>query len=169
MYAVQDFNERIYSEYDPEKLMEHQFQDAIEYFLDNKDNRIRVVNISLGNEREVWHKSEFKQPPLASLIDEIAREYDDIVFVVSSGNVDPVKQFDDIARVVDHYPEYLFNKKFSDFNLINPATSALSLTVGSIASSPRMAPNSSYESQRDLLPQWQRSSSPHLYSYRTRD
>ena len=151
MYAVQDFNERIYSEYDPEKLMEHQFQDAIEYFLDNKDNRIRVVNISLGNEREVWHKSEFKQPPLASLIDEIAREYDDIVFVVSSGNVDPVKQFDDIARVVDHYPEYLFNKKFSDFNLINPATSALSLTVGSIASSPRMAPNSSYESQRDLF------------------
>ena len=113
MYAVQDFSGGVYAEYDPEKLMEHQFQDAIEYFLGNKDNRIRVVNISLGNRLEVWHKSEFRQPPLASLIDDIAREYDDVVFVVSSGNIDPVEQFGDIAGVVDHYPEYLFNKKFS--------------------------------------------------------
>jgi hypothetical protein len=151
MYAVQDLRGGIYSEYDPEKLMEHQFQDAIEYFLGNKDNRIRVVNVSLGNKFEVWHKSEFRQPPLASLIDEIAREYDDVVFVVSSGNIDPVEQFGDISGVVDHYPEYLFNKNISDFNLINPATSALAITVGSIANSPRIAPNSSFGTQSDIF------------------
>jgi hypothetical protein len=100
---------------------------------------------------EVWHKSEFRQPPLASLIDEIAREYDDVVFVVSSGNIDPVERFGDIAGVVDQYPEYLFNKEFSDFNLINPATSALALTVGSIANCPRIAPNSSFGSQSEIF------------------
>jgi len=151
MYSVKDLNGSVYSEYDPEKLMEHQFQDAIEYFLDNKDNRIRVVNISLGNRFEIWHKSEYRQPPLASLIDEIAREYDDVVFVVSTGNVDPVEQFGSIAGVVDNYPDYLFEKQCPDFNLINPATSALSLTVGSIANSPRVAPNSTFGAHSDLF------------------
>ena len=91
MYAIEDGSGGFQAKYDPGKLMEHQFQDAIKHFLDNKDNRIRVVNISLGNKLEIWHKTEFRQPPLASLIDEIAREYDDVVFVVSSGNINPVK------------------------------------------------------------------------------
>ncbi len=151
MYAVQDCSGGVYAEYDPEKLLEHQFQDAIDHFLGNKDNRIRVVNVSLGNNLEVWHKSEFRQPPLASLIDEIARDYDDVVFVISSGNVNPVNSFDDIAGVVEHYPEYLFDKKNPDFNLINPATSALSLTVGSIANRPRIADTSFFGSQRELF------------------
>lgn len=151
MYAENDFSGGVNSVYNPEKLMEHQFQDAIKYFLDNKANRIRVVNISLGNKLEIWHKSEFRQPPLASLIDEIAREYYDVVFVVSTGNFDPLASFGDIAGVVDKYPEYLFNKKFSDVNLINPATSALAITVGSIASCPRIMPNSSFDSQAQIF------------------
>ena len=52
---------------------------------------------------------------------------------------------------MDQYPEYLFNKEFPEFNLINPATSALALTVGSIASSPRIAPNSYSGSRNDEI------------------
>ena len=148
MYANSGFNGEVYPVYDPQKLMEHQFQDAIEYFLGNNDNRIKVVNISLGNDTEVWHKSVFRQPPLTSLIDEIAREYDDVVFVVSTGNV---RMSGDISGMVDGYPNCLFEDNSTEFNLINPATSALALTVGSIASTPRIAANPYNESQDDIV------------------
>jgi len=132
MYAERDLNGKaINAIYDPEKLIEHQFKDAVESFLSNPEYPIKVVNISLGNCNEIWHKHYSHQLPLAALIDELAFNFPSVVFVVSAGNQSPLHFYDSIADVVDNYPRYLFENE--DFRLINPATAALALTVGSIA------------------------------------
>ena len=117
--------------YDPEKLLEHQFKDAVESFLTNPEYRIKVVNISLGNAREVWHKHYQRQLPLAALIDELAFTFPHVVFIVSVGNQSPLNAYDSIADIVANYPKYLLEN--DDFSIINPATAALALTIGSIA------------------------------------
>ena len=54
MFAKKDFDGNpIHAMYDPEKLIEHQFQEAVESFLSNPSYHIKVVNISLGNSSEV--------------------------------------------------------------------------------------------------------------------
>ncbi|TGO02673.1 hypothetical protein PN36_21190 [Candidatus Thiomargarita nelsonii] len=89
MYAEKDFNDKaINAIYDSEKLIEHQFKDAIESFL--SEYHIKVVNISLGNCNEIWHKHYFRQLPLAALIDELAFNFPYVVFVVSAGNQSPL-------------------------------------------------------------------------------
>ena len=130
MYAEKNnFNGMVSAIYDPEKLIEHQFKDAVKSFLSTPDYHIRVVNISLGNSNEVWHKNYYRQLPLAALIDELAFIFPDVVFIVSAGNRSDV--FETIAEIKDNYPAYLTENP--DFKIINPATSALALTVGSIA------------------------------------
>ncbi len=139
MYAeTNPINGQIIAIYDPEKLVEHQFQDAIESFLSNSDYHIRVVNISLGNSYEVWHKSYSRQLPLASLIDELAYTFPNVVFIVSTGNQHPgnVVEYDTIDKIKLNYPRYLLENQV--FKLLNPATSALALTVGSITPIPRI-------------------------------
>jgi hypothetical protein len=122
--------------YDPEKLLEHQLQDAIESFLSNSEYHIRVINISLGNADEIWHRNYRRQLPLASLIDELAYTYPNILFIVSTGNQHPIDIYDKIEDITANYPTYLLHN--DKFKLINPATSALALTVGSIATSARI-------------------------------
>lgn len=122
--------------YDQEKLIEHQFQDAVVSFLSNAEYHIKVVNISLGNSNEVWHKHYSRQLPLAALIDELAYTFPHVVFIVSSGNQHPKNIYDSIPKIIENYPVYLTEN--GDFKIINPATSALSLTIGSIASSARI-------------------------------
>lgn len=117
--------------YDPEKLLEHQFKDAVESFLSNPEYHIKVVNISLGNADEVWHKDYNRQLPLAALIDELAFTFPHVVFIVSVGNQSPLNCYDSIADIKENYPKYLLEN--DDFTLINPATAALALTIGSIA------------------------------------
>ncbi|BAP55202.1 subtilisin-like serine protease [Thioploca ingrica] len=132
MYAEKNnLNGMVSAIYDPEKLIEHQFKDAVESFLSNPDYHIRVVNISLGNSNEVWHKNYHRQLPLAALIDELAFIFSDVVFIVSAGNRSPSDVFETIAEIKDNYPAYLTENP--DFKIINPATSALALTVSSIA------------------------------------
>lgn len=132
MYAEKDFNGNVVNAtYDPEKLIEHQFKDAVESFLSTYEYHIKVVNISLGNSNEVWHKNYTRQLPLAALIDELAYTYPEVTFIVSAGNQDPRKIYDSISDIADNYPKYLL--KNEDFKIINPATSALAITVGSIA------------------------------------
>jgi hypothetical protein len=121
--------------YDSEKLIEHQLKDAVTSFLSNENYHIRIVNISFGNNREIWHKDYMRQLPLAALLDELAYEYPNVIFIVSAGNQHPNNIFDTIADIKDNYPKYLLCE---DFRIINPATSALSLTVGSIAPSIRI-------------------------------
>ena len=122
---------RISTAYDPEKLVEHQLKDAVESFLANPEYHIRVVNISLGNKNEVWHKHYSRQLPLAALIDELAFEFPNVVFVVSAGNHEPTEFFDTIGDIKSNYPVYFTENP--DFRIINPATASLALTIGSIA------------------------------------
>jgi subtilisin family serine protease len=135
MYAEKNFNGSIQAIYDPEKLVEHQFQEAVESFLSNSDYQIKVVNISLGNHDEIWHKHYFRQLPFAALIDELAFTFPSVVFIVSAGNQSPLNFYDSISDIVDNYPSYLAGE---DFKIINPATAALALTVGSIAGDVRI-------------------------------
>lgn len=136
MYARKDeYSGTVSAMYDPEKLIEHQFKDAIENFLSNPDYKIKVVNISLGNSNEVWKSSYSRQLPFASLIDELAFTFPNVVFIVSSGNKNPKEIYHSVQEIVDSYPAYLLT---DDFKIINPATSALAITVGSIAGAPRI-------------------------------
>ena len=132
MYAENDLDGNpVNAIYDPEKLLEHQFKDAVESFLSNPEYHIKVVNISLGNAHEVWHKHYSRQLPLAALIDELAFTFPHVVFIVSSGNQLPLNDYESIADLIENYPNYLLEN--GNFKIINPATAALALTIGSIA------------------------------------
>lgn len=132
MYAEKnDITGEVQAIYDPEKLIEHQFKDAVESFLANAGYNIKVVNVSLGNGNEVWNKHYYRQLPLAALIDELACIYPEVVFIVSAGNQKPLNLFETIDELKGKYPNYLIEN--NDFRLINPATAALALTIGSIA------------------------------------
>jgi hypothetical protein len=125
-----NFNQAIF---DPEKLLEHQLKDIIIDFLDNNNYNIKVVNISFGSSNDIWDYTSDRQFPLAALIDEIAFEHPNVVFIVSAGNQNPGNLFNNISEIVDNYPNYLLDNP--SCRIINPATSALSLSIGSIASS----------------------------------
>ncbi|RCW62871.1 S8 family peptidase [Saliterribacillus persicus] len=131
MYGQEDIQGNFTPVYDEEKLFENQLDTAIRSFLNNEDYRIKVVNISFGNANEALRAKNNRQFPLAALLDELAYEYREVVFVVSAGNSDPRYIFDELEEIIEHYPNYLVKSEF--FRLINPATSALSITVGSIA------------------------------------
>ena len=75
---------------------------------------------------------------MASIIDELAYLYPNILFIVSTGNQHPIKNptgYTSIDEVTANYPKYLIDS--AHFKIINPATSALALTVGSIAQTER--------------------------------
>jgi hypothetical protein len=132
MYSkTNPFNGQKDTAYDAEKLVEHQLKDAVEDFLSYEDYHIRVVNISFGNDHEIWHKNYLRQLPLAALIDELAYAYPNVVFVVSTGNQSIISNYETIDEKKENYPKYLVDNV--EANIINPATSALSLTTGSIA------------------------------------
>ncbi len=130
MYADTSGSE-LFARYDEKKLFEHQLKDAVDYFLSNLTNNIKVVNLSLGNSDEIWDGNRTHQFPLAALLDELAITYPNVVFVVSAGNSNPSLIFNTLAEIIDGYPDYLFEEP--GFKIINPSTSALSLTVGSLA------------------------------------
>ncbi|MEL4026665.1 S8 family peptidase [Lysinibacillus endophyticus] len=132
MYGQYGFDGQVMgSTYDPQKLLESQFKEAIQHFLDNPSYKVKVVNISFGNSDEILNEESNRQFPLAALIDELAFEYSECVFVVSAGNRDFLLQDYDSDDVIENYPDYLTNDE--SFRLINPATASLAITVGSIA------------------------------------
>lgn len=131
MYAeTNEITGQISAKYDSEKLVEHQFKDAVESFLSNPEYNIRVVNISIGNIHEVWHKNYSRQFPFAALIDELSYTYPFVVFVVSTGNMPPLNAYDSIEDILQKYPGFLYEN--DQFKIINPATAAIAITVGSI-------------------------------------
>lgn len=132
MYAEKDLSGKvIQATYDSEKLIEHQLKDAVESFLSNPEYHIKVVNISMGHQHEIWHKHYSRQLPLAALIDELAFTFPHVVFVVSVGNQNPFDFYNSIADVLENYPRYLTENE--NFKIINPASAALALCVGSIS------------------------------------
>jgi hypothetical protein len=116
------------NEYDPDSLLENQLDDAIQYFTQSYEN-CKVVNISLGDPRLAFRDGQ-KQFRLAAKIDEIAYEFQhkNLVFVISAGNLPYEASSGDQLRT--DYPNYLINK---EARIIEPATSAIALTVGSLS------------------------------------
>lgn len=115
---------RLEAKYDEEELLEHQLERAIRQCKQHKN--CKVVNLSLGNDykKMFGHKKQFN---LAALIDELAKALK-LIFVVSTGNFGDYKH----KGFPDNYPIYLLEDN-EDVKIIDPASSVLSITVGSIA------------------------------------
>ncbi|MGI8502531.1 MAG: S8 family peptidase [Hassallia sp.] len=125
------FSARVTNEenkYDPDLLLDKQLEDAINYFISNYSN-CKVINISLGDSDLVYRNGQ-KQFRLAARIDEIAYklQHKNIVFVISAGNYYYDCESKELIR--KDYPKYLLS---DDARIIDPATSAIALTVGSLS------------------------------------
>jgi Subtilase family len=116
------------NEYDPDSLLENQLDDAIQYFTQNYTN-CKVINISLGDDRLTFREGQ-KQFRFAAKIDEIAYElqHKNLVFVISAGNLP--YQAGSGEHLRSDYPNYLLNE---DARIIEPATSAIALSIGSLS------------------------------------
>ncbi len=116
------------NEYDEDELVEHQLEEAVKYFLSNYPS-IKVINISLGSAKLVYSDERY-QFRFAAAIDELAYRYRDqeVVFVVSTGNYWPEDLKDE--EILQRYPNYLLS---SSARIIDPATSAIAITVGGLS------------------------------------
>lgn len=116
------------NEYDPDSLLENQLDDAIEYFIQSYNN-CKVINISLGDSRLTFRDGQ-KQFRLAAKIDEIAYklQHKNLVFIISAGNLPYEASSGEQLRA--NYPNYLLGETS---RIIEPATSAIALTVGSLS------------------------------------
>jgi subtilisin family serine protease len=106
-------------------------EEAIRYFV--RERQCKIFNLCLGIEYEVY--GDGRQFAWAEKLDELARELD-IVIVVSAGNrSNPPIPDDSLTR--EQLQETLRDRLLNDpeQRLCNPATAALALTVGAIASS----------------------------------
>lgn len=114
------------AEYNPEELLEHQLERAVRYFVGKYPN-CRIVNLSLGDRYKKMFSNK-RQFPLAVLLDELAKELD-IIFVVSAGNLSS----QELANIgyPERYPHYLIEKR-PEVKIIDPASSAYAITVGTI-------------------------------------
>lgn len=135
MYAEKQPDGSIEAVYDHEELLEHQLEKAVRWAKNHSN--CKIINISFGNlEKKIL--SGTKQFNLASLIDELAKELN-LIFVISTGNYN---DFD-----INEYPHYLCNETDDRVKIIDPASSALALTVGSVA--PPYGPD--MRNQSDIL------------------
>ncbi len=109
----------------PEKLV----KDAITYFYETYG--CRIFNLSAGNSESLYNGG--RQFPWASMLDDLSRELD-IVIIVSAGNISTpeINEFASRDELMKEARDQLFDP---EHHLIDPATSALSITVGSIARS----------------------------------
>ncbi len=112
--------------YSADKRPEQVVKEAIEYF--HKEYRCRIFNLSSGDLDYVYNGG--RQMTWAAMIDQLARDLD-IIIVVSAGNRYPeLPNFTDRDDLCMKVRDQLLN---ADNRLIDPATSALAITVGSIA------------------------------------
>ncbi|MEG4318490.1 MULTISPECIES: S8 family peptidase [unclassified Microcoleus] len=127
LFSARVTNEK--NEYDEDLLVETQLDQAIRAFVENYPN-CKVINISLGNADQIY-RDGLKQFRLAAKIDEVAYYYQDknIIFVISAGNAFYEEAKSDEQLRTD-YPNYLLNKSA---RIIDPATSAIAITVGSLS------------------------------------
>jgi len=110
--------------YKEEELLEHQLYEAIRHFVENYSN-CKVINISFGDKYKRIFKDK-RQFPLATLIDELAKELD-IIFVISAGNLNPEEN-----GYPSKYPNYLIEEN-PKVKIIDPASSAYAITVGAVS------------------------------------
>lgn len=123
-------------QYYEDLLLETQLDQAIHAFVDQYPN-CKVINISLGNADQIY-RDGMKQFRLAAKIDEIAYQYQhkNIIFVISAGNITPYEEaisdepLKSDEQLKTDYPNYLLDQ---NARIIDPATSAIALTVGSLS------------------------------------
>ena len=104
-------------------LLEKQLFSAVKAILEQYPN-CKVINLSFGNSTKKMYR-ERRQYPLASLIDELCKNFG-AIFVISAGNNE--EDIDD----PENYPRYLMDDSSDRAKIIDPASSALALTVGSL-------------------------------------
>jgi hypothetical protein len=117
-------------EYDENLLLENQLEKVVKYFTDNYPTKCHVFNLSIGNSNSIYNSGD-KQFRLAAKLDEIAYRYQDydLVFVVSAGNARPFSS-NEGERYLAEYPDYILE---AESRIIDPATSAIAITVGSLS------------------------------------
>ena len=124
-----------YAAYDEKELLEHQLDGAVRRIVKDYPN-CRVINLSLGNYDDKMRM--YKEKPqfnLAAHVDELSKELN-VIFVVSAGNND----YPD-----GDYPAYLLDETTDQAKIIDPATSALALTVGALSRYPTREVLSGYQ------------------------
>jgi Subtilase family len=129
LFSARVTNEK--GEYKEDLLVETQLDQAIQAFVEQYPN-CKVINISLGNAEQIYIDG-MKQFRLAAKIDEIAYQYQhkNIIFVISAGNTEPPhEEAKSDEQLRTDYPNYLLNQ---NARIIDPATSAIALTVGSLS------------------------------------
>ena len=110
-----------------EERVEEQLKRAIEYF--HREYGCRVFNLSVGHAHKLYLGG--RQLPWAEVLDELARRLD-IVIVISAGNV-PDPEMPVAFNSAQFKKQVAGSLKQPKHRLIDPATSALSLTVGAVA------------------------------------
>lgn len=111
--------------YSSEKRPEQVVKEAIEFFY--KHYRCRVFNLSSGDVDYIYAGG--RQMTWAGMIDQLVRDLD-IVVVVSAGNKYPdLPSFTNREDLCKKVRDQLLNP---EYRLIDPATSALAISVGSI-------------------------------------
>lgn len=109
-----------------DKRPEQIVKEAIEYF--HKEYGCRVFNLSAGDSEHIYTGG--RQFAWAEMLDQLSKQLD-IVIVISAGNVSN-PQIDDFStrdELMEKCRDQLFHP---EHRLIDPATSALGVTVGSI-------------------------------------
>lgn len=106
----------------PEQIID----EAIRHFHSN--HNCRIFNLSCGNIYATYNGG--RQMAWASLMDELSRELD-VVIIISSGNV-PIPSIADFSDRDDLMNKTRDQLLSDEHRLIDPATSALGVTVGSI-------------------------------------
>lgn len=106
----------------PEQIID----EAIRHF--HSKHNCRVFNLSCGNAYAIYRGG--RQMAWASLLDELSRELD-VVIIISSGNVPSpnISNFSNRGDLMNKTRDQLLS---DEHRLIDPATSALGVTVGSI-------------------------------------
>jgi hypothetical protein len=128
IFSARVLNE--HNQFDEDLLVENQLEQAISYFVEAYPN-CKVINLSLGNANQVYQEGK-KQTRIATKIDELAYRYQhrNILFVISAGNYFPYDYSSERDLFRTEYPNYLIE---ADARIIDPATSAIAITVGSLS------------------------------------
>ena len=105
------------------KLIETRIKEGLKE-IKKKFPKCKIVNLSFGDNIKTMSEGE-RQFDLAVLIDDLANEYDDMIFVISTGNIFPK----DVEN--SQYPNYLLSNA-SAIKIVDPSTAVHAISVGAI-------------------------------------
>ena len=105
--------------------------EAIRYLAEELD--CRIINLSFGDADSPYTGG--KSTPLAAELDTLARRYR-LLLVVSAGNIEPHTLIPS-AQILGDWPRYLTD---TGHQILDPAQSAISLTIGAVSDSDGLSP-----------------------------